>query len=87
MLFEKDDPKLTRKRKSLSHYEKGEASLFVSKVKKCYRQFFHQATNVVINCIHNRFPKRLHWKFLEHGNNTVFFKWKYSSENGNTLFR
>ena len=40
-VFEKDDPKLPKKRKVSRHYEEEEAPVeFVSKVAECYHQFF-----------------------------------------------
>ena len=40
-VFEKDDPKLTRKRKNLSHYEEEEATVeFASKIEEHYNSFF-----------------------------------------------
>ena len=51
MCFEKDEPKLLRKRKVLDHYEEGETSVeLISKVEEHYRQFFYQAIDMVVNC-------------------------------------
>ena len=55
-VFEKDNPKLPRKRKVLSHYEEEEALVdFVSKVEEYYHHLFYQTIEIVIYCIHNRF--------------------------------
>ena len=41
MLFEKDGPKLPKKRKVLSHYVEGEAPAeYIFKVEQYHRQFF-----------------------------------------------
>ena len=57
--FEKDDPKLSRKRKVSSHYEEEEAPVeFVSKVEEYYHQMFYQAIVKVVKSIHNRFQQK-----------------------------
>ena len=65
-VFEKDDPKLLRKRKVLSYYEEEEAPVeFVSKVEEYYLHFFYQATEIVVNCILNRFQQKDHIEILQ----------------------
>ena len=59
-IFEKDDPKLPRKRNVLSYYEEEEAPVkFVSKLEKYYL-LFYQETEIVVNCIYNRFQQKYH---------------------------
>ena len=54
-VFEKDDPKLPRKRKVSNHFEEKEASVeFVSNVEEYYDHFFYQAIEIIVNCIRNR---------------------------------
>ena len=49
-VFEKDDLKLSRKRKVSSHYEEEETPVeFVSKVEEKYHHFFHQSVEIVVN--------------------------------------
>ena len=71
-VFEKDDPKLPRKRKVLSYYyEEEEAPVeFVSKVEEYYHQMFYQAIVKVVKSIHNRFQQ----KDLISGNGNTAFK-------------
>ena len=59
MCFEKDEPKLLRKRKVSNHYEEGETSVeLISKVEEHYRQFFYQAIDMVVNCSRNIFQQK-----------------------------
>ena len=58
-VFEKDDPKLPRKRKVSSHYEEEGAHVkFGSKVEEYYHNIFYQEIEIVVNCIRNRFEKK-----------------------------
>ena len=64
--FEKYYPKLPRKIKFLSYYAEEEAPVeFVSKVEEYYLHFFYQATEIVVNCIPNRFQQKDHIETLE----------------------
>ena len=65
-VFEKDDPKLPRKRKILNHGEEEEAPVeFVSKVEENYLHFFYQAIEIVVNCIRDRFQQKDHIETLQ----------------------
>ena len=58
-VFETDDPKLTRKRKNLSHYEEEEATVeFASKIEEHYNSFFYQTIEAVVNCICSRYQQK-----------------------------
>ena len=57
--LEINDPKLSKKRKSLSHYEEGEAPVeFASTVEEHYRQIFYQAVDMIVSCIRDRIQQK-----------------------------
>ena len=50
----------------MSHYEEEEVPVeFVSKVEEYYLHFYSQATEIVVNGIRNRFPKKDHIETLQ----------------------
>ena len=57
--LEINDPILTRKRNVSNHYGEGESPVeFVSTVEEHHRQIFHQAIDMIANCICDRFQQK-----------------------------
>ena len=57
--LEIDDPRLPGKRKVSNYYEEGEPPAeFVSTVEEHYSQILHQAIDMFVNCIHNKFQRK-----------------------------
>ena len=57
--LEFNDSKLPKKTRLPSSNEEGEAPAeFVSTVQEYYRQIFHQAIDVIVNCICDRFQQK-----------------------------
>ena len=72
-VFEKDDPKLPRKRNVSSHYEEEKAPVeFVYKVEEYYLHLFYQATEILVSCIRNRFQQKDYIETLQKMEITTF---------------
>ena len=63
-VFEKDNPKLPRKRKVSSHGEEEEAPVEFSKLTNTIT-IFYQSIEIVVNCICNRFQRNNHIEILQ----------------------